>query len=69
MREGRDNGREPRTWTTKEAAEHYGVSRLRVRQWIAEGRLRAFKRGRAWFVLKGQERPEDLRRRRKGPEL
>jgi excisionase family DNA binding protein len=58
--------RQTRTWTTQEAAEHYGVSRLRVRQWISEGRLRAVKRGRIWFVMKGQPRPEDLRGKGRG---
>jgi excisionase family DNA binding protein len=46
-----------------EAAKHYGVSRQRIFQWIEEGRLTAYKRGGIYFVMKGQPRPTDRRRK------
>jgi hypothetical protein len=57
--------REQRTWTVREAAEEWRVTPGRVRHWIYEGRVRAYQRAGIWFVAKDQERPEDLRRRRK----
>lgn len=54
---------EERTWTAQEAAEEWGVTANRVRQWIREGRIRAYERAGMWFVPKDQERPPDLRLR------
>ncbi len=37
-------------YTTREVAEHFGVSQGRVAQWIAAGYLTATKFGQAWMI-------------------
>lgn len=59
MDEGRD-------WlTTKEVAESLGVSRMRVRQWIEDGRLPAQKVGGVHLI--GRPAMEAMRGRRTTP--
>jgi hypothetical protein len=55
---------EQRTWTTSEAAEAWGVTSNRVRQWIRERRIIAYERSGIYFVPRDQERPKDLRKQR-----
>jgi excisionase family DNA binding protein len=49
-------------WTTDEAAAYLGVSRMRVHQYIHDGRLAAEKRGRDLFV-----RARDVRHLQRRP--
>lgn len=60
-----EGNREAATWTTREAAENWGVTPGRVKQWIYEERLKAYKRGGRLFIPKGQQRPKDLRPHKK----
>lgn len=62
---GMEDDREPRTWTTAEAGEVWGVTPGRVRQWYYEGRISAYKRAGTLFIPRGQERPADLRHRKR----
>ncbi len=39
-----------RIYSSKEAAEHLGISHVRVRALIAAGRIRAFKVGTSWAI-------------------
>lgn len=43
-------GEEPKNMTTQEAAEALGIHRSRVLHLIREGRLKATKHGRDWWI-------------------
>ena len=50
-----------RCWTVKEAAEEYSVSERTIRRWCILEQWTCYRRGKVWFVLKGQTRPKDPR--------
>lgn len=48
--------------TTIEAAARLGVSTARIRRLILDGRIKAVKRGREWWVTEGAVRGFERRR-------
>ncbi|MDR0989876.1 MAG: Fic family protein [Propionibacteriaceae bacterium] len=49
-------------WTTREAAQAWGVSERRVQKLLSEGRVSgAVRQGRRWAIPAGAERPSDQR--------
>ena len=42
--------RPPDTWTTKEISDILRISQAQVRNLITTGKLRAYKKGRDWYV-------------------
>lgn len=49
---GRESGRLPDYVSTKEAAQLLGYHVERVREMVREGKLRADKKGRTWWVYR-----------------
>ena len=49
----------PKYMTVAQAAETWGISQPRIRQWLADGRIKgAQKVGRDWLIPASAERPK-----------